>query len=85
MSRTNRGSKPQGHDMWGKRPCAGQGNSSKKTCRRIERQQGKQVVCEEVVEAVEATLYCNIPTSQEDEMDNYYIGIWEEYSGSQKV
>ena len=82
MSRTNRGNKPQGHDMWGARPCAGQSNSSKKTCRRVERQQGKQITKEEIDNRFETISENDGSIGEEialaDEEDSYYNGLWEE-------
>ena len=84
MSRTSRGSKPLGHDMWGKRPCAGEGNDSKKTCRKIERQQSKQLTREEIdmVGEEDATHDISLRTEicEMDELDAFYAK-WEEVYG----
>lgn len=52
MSRTIRGSKPSGYDFWSSRPMSGMGHdvSLKRLCHRIERQQGRAEVRQQVAE-----------------------------------
>lgn len=52
MSRTIRGSKGAGYDYWSRRPMSGMGHdvSLKRLCHRIERQQGRNEVRQQMEE-----------------------------------
>lgn len=50
MSRSKRGSKAPGYEFWSRRPCSGSGYGKyyKKFCHRIERQDNKRIVIDEL-------------------------------------